>query len=333
MRLLVLGGTVFLSREVAAEALRRGHEVVCASRGRSGGVPPGARLVRWDRDEPAPAELTDLAADHPFDAVVDVARLPSHVRQATTALPDAHWVFVSTVSVYADDSDPGGPGVGALHQPLDDDVDLAESPEAYGPMKVACEGIVRDTVASACVVRPGLIVGPGDPSGRFTYWAHRLTGPGEVVAPGRPDDTVQVIDVRDLAAWIVTLAEERTTGVLDGVGEPLPFGDLLQSCADATAGPDTGPLVWVDQDFLTAQGIEPWTGPDSLPLWLPRPEYDGMLAHDAQPAIDAGLRLRPVAETCRDTQGWLRSDPTARITGITLEREQALLAAWRARSS
>lgn len=319
MRLLVLGGTQFLSREVAAEAARRGHEVTCANRGQSGTVPPGAQQVLWDRTEPAPDELTAVA----FDAVVDVARQPSQVRRALAAFPDAHWVFVSTISVYADHGDPGGPEQGPLLEPITEDLDPLESPEVYGGMKVACEDLVRARAGSAAVVRPGLIVGPGDPSGRFAYWARRSVTAGEVLAPGHPDDLVQVIDVRDLAAWLVTLTEERATGTWDGIGEPVRIEDLLHACLPAAS------LVWVDQAFLADQGVEPWAGSDGIPLWLPRPAYDGMPAHDAQPARDAGLELRPVADTVRDTHAWLEGDPAARIDGITLEREAELLAHWR----
>lgn len=319
MRLLVLGGTQFLSRAVAAEAVRRGHVVVCANRGRSGTVPPGVRTVRWDRAEEAPSELTDGAS---YDAVVDVARHPSHVRRALDAVPEAHWVFVSTISVYADDADPAGPGTGALRPAITDDVDAAESVDAYGGMKVACERLVLDELPGAAVVRPGLIVGPGDPSGRFAYWARRSTATGDVLAPGHPSDVVQVLDVRDLAAWLVTLAEDGTGGVYDAVGTPQPLADLLGECL-----PDAN-LVWVDQEFLEADGVQPWAGPDSIPLWLPRPAYDGMLAHDAGPALAAGLTPRPLAETTRDTRAWLDADPAARIAGITAEREADLLSRW-----
>ncbi|HWJ08475.1 MAG TPA: NAD-dependent epimerase/dehydratase family protein [Nocardioides sp.] len=322
MRILVLGGTQFLSRAVAADAARRGHEVVCASRGRSGSVPPGATLVRWDREEAVPPALLDAG---PYDAVVDVARQPSHVRRALAALADTHWVFVSTISVYADDADPGGPGVGRLKDPLPDDVDLADDPEAYGGLKVACEQLVLDAAASAVVVRPGLIVGPGDPSGRFAHWGRRAGERGGLVGPGDPASLVQVIDVRDLATWIVTLAEDRTTGTLDAVGPTMTFADLVREVAPEAT------VTWLPDAFLEAEGIAPWTGPDSIPVWLPRPEYDGMLAHDAQPAIDAGLVVRPLAETARDTQEWLESDPAARIGGITRERDAELLARWRAR--
>lgn len=324
MRILVLGGTQFLSRAVAADAVRRGHEVVCASRGQSGSAPPGTSTVRWDRDEDAP---DDLLAAGPYDAVVDVARQPSHVRRALAVLADAHWVFVSTISVYADDTDPAGPGAGRLREAIPDDVDLAEDPEAYGGLKVACERLVLDAAESAVVVRPGLIVGPGDPSGRFAYWGRRAGDTGELVGPGDPSSLVQVIDVRDLATWIVTLAERRTTGTLDAVGPALPFADLVREVApDAT-------VTWLPDAFLEAEGIAPWTGSDSIPVWLPRPAYDGMLAHDAQPALDAGLVVRSIAETARDTRDWLGSDPAARIGGITREREADLLARWRNRTT
>ncbi|MBZ5737975.1 NAD-dependent epimerase/dehydratase family protein [Nocardioides mangrovi] len=324
MRILVLGGTVFLSRAVAEDAVRRGHEVTCASRGASGSVPDGVRHVAWDRDATVPDELDDT-----FDAVVDVARHPSRVRSALARFPRAHWVFVSTVNVYADDSTPGGrPGTLPLRDPQPEDVDLSVDPEAYGPMKVACEQLVRDGAASWTVVRPGLIVGPGDPSGRFSYWPVRLDDGGEALAGGRPEDSMQVIDVRDLAAWIVTCAEERTTGVYDGVGDVLPVGDVLAQVASGVGA--TATLTWVPQEVLAEQGVEPWMGPDALPLWLPRPEYDGLPAHDPAPSYAAGLATRSIAETARDTLVWVRATPDAPTTGLSREKEAAVLAAWHA---
>lgn len=314
MRLLVLGGTRFLSRTVAEQALDRGWDVTCACRG-SSPVPAGATHLTWDRSEDPPADL----ADRTWDAVVDVARLPSHVRRAVDAVRDAHWLFVSTINVYADDD---SSAMGPLVEPTTEDVDLADDPDAYGPMKVACEEIVTGGTASSMIVRPGLIVGPGDGSGRFSYWPERLARGGEVLAPGSPDDVVQVIDVRDLAAWILDACEARTTGFFDGVGEPLALSDLL---ADVAVGVSVDPsLIWVDTDFLEAQGVDPWAGEGSIPLWLPRPEHDAMMSRSAQPALDAGLRLRPLAETARDTLG-----ETA--IGISAQREHEVLAAWHAR--
>ena len=327
MRILVLGGTVFLSRAVAVEAVSRGHEVVCASRGASGAVPSGATHVAFDRSGPVPGSL----AAESFDAVVDVARIPSWVRAAVSAWPDAHWTFVSTVNVYEDESTPGGtPATLGLRSPEPDDVDLAEHPEAYGPMKVACESIVRSSVARAFVCRPGLIVGPGDPTGRFTYWPARLgaiaddPSDREVLAGGTPDDVVQVIDVRDLAAWIVLASEAGLTGDLDGVGPAVPVGELL---AETAAGLGVSPTWrWVAAEELEARDVVPWMGPRSLPLWLPRPAYDGMVAHDWTPSRDVGLTVRPVGETARDTLAWLRETPDAPVTGLTREEELAVLA-------
>lgn len=327
MRLLVLGGTVFLSREVAQEALRRGHDVTCACRGESGPVPDGAHHVAWDRSQPVPPEL----AGAEFDAVVDVARLPSWVRTAVAAFPRAHWVFVSTINVYADDTLAGGPDTLPLQAALLDDVDLGEQPESYGPLKVACEQIVTAGAASAMVVRPGLIVGPGDPTGRFSYWPARLGDSGthpQVLAPGSPTDPVQVIDVRDLAAWLVDGAESRTAGVFDATCRAMTRDDFLTGIVVGTNAEVT--LTWVDQAFLTAHDVEPWMGPRSLPVWLPLPEYAGLMAHDVESSYAAGLRARPVAETARDTLAWLREHPDGTVTGLSRAQEADVLTAWHA---
>ncbi len=224
MKLLVLGGTRFLSRETATQAVARGWDVTCACRGESGPVPDGATHLPWDRSDAPPAALVDGG----WDAVIDVTRLPSHARTAVAAVPDAHWVFVSTISVYTDNA---SSAMEPLAEPITEDVDLAVEPDAYGGMKVACEQAVQELAASCVITRPGLIVGPGDPTGRFAYWPQRLARGGEVLAPGRPDDVVQVIDVRDLATWLLDLAGSRTTGVLDAVGTPMPFAAMLAGLA------------------------------------------------------------------------------------------------------
>ncbi|CAB4689808.1 MAG: epimerase [Actinobacteria bacterium] len=317
MRILVLGGSVFLSRAVAADAVARGHDVTCLCR--SADVPDGARHLAWDRSTgAAPPDVGDV------DAVVDVARHPSWLRTAVAAWPDAHWTFVSTINVYVDESTPHGtPATLALRDPEPEDRDLSVDMEAYGPMKVACEDIVRAGVERAFVVRPGLIVGPGDPTGRFTYWPARIADGGEILAGGSPDDVVQVIDVRDLAAWIVGAVEAGTTGDVDGVGPAMPFGDLLAQLG-------AGTVTWLADDVLESAEVAPWSGPRSLPLWLPRPAYDGMLAHDWTPSRDAGLRVRPLAETGHDTLAWLRATPGAVVTGLTREEEAEVIAQARA---
>lgn len=333
--MLILGGTVFLSRAVAEAAVARGHEVTAACRGASGGLPDGVRHLPLDRAAASPGEVHRLLGDGRFDAVVDVARTPSWVRSAAAATASAHWVLVSTISVHPDTATPGGsPATLPTHPPHPADGDPASSPELYGAMKVACEQIVQAVTASSTVVRPGLVVGPGDPTGRFTYWPDRLAclphAHGDpVLAPGSPDDAVQVVDVRDLAAWLVDLAERRVRGVLDGVGPVLRRADLLDAVA---AGVGAAPRwVWVGQDDLEAQDVAPWAGPRSVPLWLPQPEFAGMLAHDADLPRAAGLVCRPVARTAADTLAWLRAERAAGrepvVTGLTRDEELAVLAA------
>jgi 2'-hydroxyisoflavone reductase len=336
MKLLVLGGTVFLSRAVAQEAVRRGHDVTAACRGTSGTLPDGVRHLRLDRETESLADVIPQQPDGsspgrpPFDAVVDIARQPERVRDAVRALPDAHWVFVSTINVYVDESVPGGtPETLALREPILEDAE-DDSAESYGAKKVSCEQIVRDGAASSVVIRPGLIIGPGDPSGRFTYWPNRLAEGGEVLAPGGPDDRVQVIDVRDLAAWVVDAAERRLTGVYDGTGPAMPRAEFLERVARGVSSQAS--LSWVPQEFLTEQKVEPWSGPRSVPVWLPLPEYTGMFDHDVTASLAAGLTIRPLEESARDTLAWVRATPDAAVTGLTRDEESEVLSAWHERS-
>jgi nucleoside-diphosphate-sugar epimerase len=196
-------------------------------------------------------------------------------------------------------------------------------------MKVSCENAVREGATRSMVVRPGLIVGPGDPTGRYGYWPERLADAASgarVLAPADPEDRMQFIDVRDLAEWIVRSVEDGTTGVYDGIGPATPAGEVLARTADGVgSAPD---LVWTGQDFLTQQEVEPWMGDGALPLWLPRPEYDGMITHRFDPSAAAGLTVRPFAETARDTLAWMRANPDAPRTGMSREREAELLDRW-----
>lgn len=332
MHLLILGGTVFLSRTIAEVARDRGHEVTCAARGVSGSPPDGVEFVQVDRDQP---EGLARLGDANYDAVVDVERQsPTRVRRALEALGSsaAHWTYVSSGSVY---TDPGTTGQKAT-------TSLVESPppegsdendrELYGPFKVACENEVRLAVDDkAFLCRAGLIVGPRDISDRFGYWPVRLARGGEVLVPGAPDDLVQYVDVRDLAEWIVHCAKNRVVGTFDGIAPSQPWGQVLQGMLAAVGGPAVS-LTWVPADWLGRQEVTPWSGPDSLPLWLPLPDYAGFMSRDVSASVKAGLSTRSTEETATATLEWekvLGLDRDRR-SGISGEREVELLAAWHA---
>jgi 2'-hydroxyisoflavone reductase len=322
MRLLVLGGTMFLSRAIAADAVDRGHDVTCAARGQSGSVPDGATHVILDRESP---DWSGLEGE--WDAVVDVSRSPVWVAEALDALAARipHWTFVSSISVYADQSTPGGSqDTLPLLPPITEEVEQ-DTPEKYGSSKVGCEQAVQQRAREWLVVRPGLIVGPGDPSGRFSYWAERLAEGGDVLAPESPDRGTQAIDVRDLAAWIVTGAEQRLTGVYDATGPVMRLGDMVDDVAAAVGG--EAEVVWATEEFLTERGVGYWSGPRSLPLWLPA-DSRGMTAHDVSAAFAAGLTVRPIADTAIDTLAWLRSEDNPPRTGLSRAEEQDLVDDW-----
>lgn len=332
MRLLVLGGTTGLSGHVAADAAARGHDVVCAARGRSGAAPDGARLVAVDRDDPGAIEA--LAGER-FDSVVDVATgALGWVRDAldtvlrTGDVPQ--WTFVSSVNVYADvatrGQTVGAPLVAAVDDPRH--LDPSELTVAtYGGTKVASEQAVRERVGAdrALIVRPGLISGPGDVMDRFGYWAARFARGGRVVVPDAPRQPVQHVDVRDLAAWIVTSAETRLVGVYDAVGPVLELGEVLRVLAETVGAADLE-LVPLPDEALLAAGVNHWGGPRSLPLWLP-PDYHGMTSHDPAPAAAAGLRERPLADTARTALAdeHARGLDRPRMAGLTEDEERALL--------
>jgi 2'-hydroxyisoflavone reductase len=320
-RWLIFGGTRFLSRAVAAAAVASGHEVVCVARGESGPVPSGATLVEVDRDRSGSLEPLH---NEPFDAVVDVARMSvPWVRDAldTIGAEAAHWTFVSSISAYADPSAVGQGVDGPLLAPLD-----SSDPEDYGAVKVACEDAVRSAVGDrALIVRAGLICGTGDRSDRFGYWPSRFARGGRALVPDAEDQPAQIVDVRDLADWIVRCGEEGITGTFDGVGPRSALGAMLDEIADAVGAPDLRRAP-MRPEVLAEAGVNPWAGPRSLPLWLP-PSHDGLMSRDPAPAAAAGLRCRPVADTARGALAHERTlDPDrTRSAGLTPAEEEALL--------
>lgn len=319
---LVLGGTRFLSRAVAAEAVARGHEVTCVARGESGPVPEGAALVVADRDVPG---ALDPLRGRRFDAVVDVATMSfPWVRDALAVIDADHWTFVSTISVYADTATPGQGVDAPLLDPLEGG-GPADGPEVYGAVKVASEDAVRAGHPRPLVVRAGLICGPGDRSDRFGYWPARFARGGPTVVPDARDQPAQIVDVRDLAAWIVSSGERGLTGTFDGSGPRTTLGAVLDEIAAAVGAPDLVPVPLAPA-ALEAAGVSPWAGPRSLPLWLPD-SHVGIAARDTSPAAEAGLVCRPVADTARAALEHERTlDPArARGAGLAPDNERALL--------
>jgi len=327
--LLVLGGTAWLGREIAREAVARGHSVTCLARGEAGPTADDVRLVAADRDRP---DAYDGVSGDRWDAVVDVARHPGHVRRAVVALEPvaARYLFVSSANVYAGQRELGADEEAALLSPLTSDV--MESMESYGEAKVACEQAVLEGfgVDRTLVARAGLIGGPGDRSGRSGYWPWRFSHPSNpdeaVLVPDDPQVPTAVIDVRDLAAWLVGRAEAGTTGAFNAAGEPRPLADHL-AVARSVAG-HSGPLVRASPSWLAEHGVESWMGPTSLPLWLDDPAWHGLNTHSTDRARAAGLVTRPLEQTLADTLAWERSrpDPGPHGAGLTDQDERRLLA-------
>jgi 2'-hydroxyisoflavone reductase len=325
-RILILGGTAWLGREVAAQAVRAGHDVTCLARGTSGAVAPGARLVSSDRDEPG---AYDRVTGQDWDLVVDVSWQPAQVRSALAALaPRArHWAYVSSCSVYADNSRPGADETTALLERLDrDTAELAD----YGPAKVACEEACRAGVGDRLLVaRAGLIGGFGDGSDRFGYWPWRFerAGAADVLVPDALDAPTQTIDVGDLAAWLVRAGLAGTRLTANAVGAQRTLGEVLDACR-AMAG-HSGRMVPADEDWLEAHDVRPWAGPRSLPLWVPGPDWAGFGARDSSAAPGAGLQDCGLDGLVARSLEWERSQPRdrERKAGLTDAEEAELLAA------
>lgn len=326
-KILILGGTQWLGRTVARLALDAGHEVTCLARGVSGDFPRGAEAVVADRDgADAYAELEG----HTWDLVVELTRLPAHARAAVEALSPAaeHWVFVSSCSVYASHARPGVSETARLLPALGSGE--AYTDEKYGEAKVGCEWL---TVASrgnaALLVRAGLIGGPGDPTGRTTYWPLRFAAGREpVLVPDDSEDPryVQIIDVRDLAAFILEAGLAGRGGPVNAVGAEMPLGDVLASARSA-AGFDGATRAY-PLGSMEADGVAPWSGPRSLPLVLPAGgDYAGFARRGDKRAVRWGLVRRPLADTFADiVRGEPRLDDVVPRAGLTGVEESGLLA-------
>lgn len=324
MKLLMLGGTVFLGRHLVELAVSRGHDVTLFTRGlHHPELFPAARKLRGDRD----GGLEALRGGR-WDAVIDTSGyVPRLVRDSAALLADAaaQYVFVSSIAVYADQWQPGVDEDAAVGTLPDETVE-EKTGRTYGPLKALCErAIPRALPGRALIIRPGLIVGPHDPTDRFTYWPARVARGGEVLAPGRPERQVQLIDVRDLAQWMLQMVEGGRTGTYNAVGpaEVLTMQELLHTCRMVTES--QAGFTWVSEEFLQEEGAVPYT---EIPLWMPG-RGDAV---NCTRAVCAGLTFRPLEDTIRDTLAWDAARPAAveRIRGLKPAREQALLARWKA---
>lgn len=343
MRILILGGAGLTGPHQVRYALGRGHSVTLFNRGRTP-PPPDLAGVEQLQGDRASGDLSALQGRE-WDVCIDnPTTLPAWARDASQVLAGhvERYIFISTISVYADmrrpvaEGDAVRPYAGA--DPYAETMDSlrASGFELYGPLKALSEREVqRQFPSAAAIVRPGLIVGPGDASDRFTYWPWRVRRGGEVLAPGTPQDPVQVIDARDLAEWTIRLSERHATGVFNATGpaEPLTFGAMLDTIRAAVNPQAT--FTWIPAPFLEAQGAAPWS---DLPAWLPADSEDaGMMRAGIERALDAGLTFRPLAETVRDTLAWFDALPAPRRAtpraGLAPEREQGLLSAWSAAGS
>jgi 2'-hydroxyisoflavone reductase len=319
MRILVLGGTRFAGRAIVDAALGRGDTVTMFNRGITDpGLYPGVETVIGDRTE----NLYPLGRRE-FDAVIDVACYdPAVARLSAKALENrtGRYVFVSTVSVYADQSTTENQLEGApLAQLKPDTTDFAAN---YGANKALCEEIITESYGDRALIgRPGLISGPHDPTDRFPYWPRRIARGGRVLAPGDPGDLTQVIDARDLAAFLLDACHRGRGGTFNLTGTPRPFGILLDLCR--TAAYSDAELVWTSTERLVAIGVDPGMG---IPLWVGEPGYEAFNDVDSSRAVGAGLSCRPITETIRDTLAWDLARGGPEKEGLDPAEEERLLA-------
>jgi 2'-hydroxyisoflavone reductase len=332
MRILFFGGTGFVGRHAVAACLAREHEVTLVCRGLSDPTAfPGVARITGERTDPRCLAPLDQRA---FDAVIDTCGyLPREVRASVGAVlaGSAHYVFVSSVSVYADLSTPPTETT-RLADPVDGD-DAVLTATSYGGLKVACERAVQDALGErACIVRPGRILGPYDSDPRVPWLLRRIAEGGEVPVPGDPDGPVQLIDARDLAAFLVDCAERRTPGVFNAVSPPFPARELYDAARAATRS--DARFTWVPDEILVAHGVVPFS---EAPFWLPR-AVQAALRADSSRGIKRGLSFRPVVDTLRDEWSWMQTGWDAAATvraqkkldikaGLSPERERALLEA------
>jgi len=327
LKILILGGTGFIGPHQVETALGRGHQVTIFNRGKTApNMFPQIENLLGDRDN-------DLEAlkGRKWDAVIDNSgHIPRWVRQSAELLEGnvGQYLYMSSLSIYADNTVIGQTEDGKL-QKLDDPTIEDNSAKNYGGMKALSEEFVRASFPkNNTLVRAGLVVGPGDPTDRFTYWPVRLHRGGETLAPGTPKDPIQCIDVRDLGRWTIQAIENSHYGPYNVTGpyHQMTMGQFLDITADTIHSTST--LTWVPADFLQANNVSPWT---DLPLWVPPSSgMEGFVRVDINRAVEAGLTFRPMAQTVQDSLAWYRTldDGSALKAGLTAQREAELLKKW-----
>ena len=327
MDLLILGGTQWLGRSLAAEAVARGHRVTCLARGEAGAAPSGVDFVRADRSEPG---AYDEVRDREWHAVIDVTRQPGFARGAAAALAPraAHWTFISSGNVYAAQNEHGADESAELMPPLESD---ESTPDTYGEAKSAIELAYREALGDRLlVIRPGLIAGPGDASGRSGYWVARAArGDAPMLVPDIFDAAAQAIHIDDLVRFTLDAIERPLTGAFNAVGDPITFQDWLER--SRAIGGHAGEVVAVSPEWLAEEGVAEWSGPESLPLWIIDPAWSAFLDRSNAAARAAGLQLRPLDQLLAETLEWERSQglDRERGAGLSAAREAELIAALR----
>jgi 2'-hydroxyisoflavone reductase len=328
MRILILGGTGFIGPHQVRYARERGHTLTLFNRGRTNPeLFPDIEQLRGDRDD----DLASLEGRE-WDVVIDnSASIPRWVRQSAQLLKDAadRYLFVSSISAFADFSQPGMDETAPVAT-IDDPTIEEVTGETYGALKALCEEEARAAFGDrALIVRPGLIIGPGDPTDRFTYWPVRVHRGGEVLAPGTPADPVQVIDARDLTGWMIRMLEGGESGTYNATGNPTGIGDVLDEVRTGVGSDAT--FTFVPTPFLEEQEVRPWV---DMPIWVPPAEdMVGFGSVSIAAALEKGLEFRPLDEIASDTLEWFQTLPEERQSslrfGIDAEREVEVLTAWK----